>query len=187
MAEKILKIKLVADTSGATSVLKEFEKQNQTEREYQKLLQQKKDLFEQLQVTIANQNSFIEKGIQNQGLAWYNAERALAKYSNSIAPLASRLKELKTELDRINSGTNLLASSAKTDTRGYTRNSQGTVAENRLREQEALNAAALSRFSSFLSEQEKRLAASIERQKAIQIHGINSIEAKRAQALEADR
>ena len=187
MAEKILKIKLVADTSGATSVLKEFEKQNQTEREYQKLLQQKKDLFEQLQVTIANQNSFIEKGIQNQGLAWYNAERALAKYSNSIAPLASRLKELKTELDRINSGTNLLASSAKTDTRGYTRNSQGTVAENRLREQEALNAAALSRFSSFLSEQEKRLAASIERQKAIQIHGINSIEAKRAQALEAER
>ena len=109
-------------------------------KEQQKIAKQaQKDLTE----FVARQNSFIEKNSNNIGLAIYNATRAAKSYNEQLdkinVALVKTLNEQKAISNEIRTQKMLStgsfsfarADAASVDSRGYTPNATGTVAENR--------------------------------------------------------
>lgn len=214
MAEKVLKIRLVANSEGLAELIKQTDSLGKAIDNSSKKVGLEARLTEELrrlQEKLANEkgvlaqkiqsaNDLLDKGIQNQGLAWYNAQRALTSYNKATEGTRTAITALQEALAKLQAQQKYFFSNALQSTPLFKPNSDYGIAlkdgmtaagmkalRDKAAAEQALRDQSLARFNSYLSEQEKRLAASIEKQKAIQIHGIDSIEAKRVQALENER
>ena len=214
MAEKVLKIRLVANSEGLAELIKQTDSLGKAIDSSSKKVGLEARLTEELrrlQEKLANEkgvlaqkiqsaNDLLNKGIQNQGLAWYNAQRALTSYNKATEGTRTAITALQEALAKLQAQQKYSFSNALQSTPLFKPNSDYGIAlkdgmtaagmkalRDKAAAEQALRDQSLARFNSYLSEQEKRLAASIERQKAIQIHGINSIEAKKVQAAENER
>lgn len=216
MAEKILRIRVEAKSEGLATLVKDTNalekalenaasKQLSSKTIETQLVALKEKLAkanETLAQKVASANDLLNKGVQNQGLAWYNAQRAFNKYGKEAENLVKIIQTLEAELVKLNSiptRGKLFSQELNSQSRFKPSSDYGILLKDGMTKagmqalkdkaafEQSLRDQSLSKFSAFLSEQERRLAASIEQQKAIQVHGINSIEARKVQAAENER
>ena len=115
MAEKVLKIRLVANSEGLAELIKQTDSLGKAIDSSSKKVGLEARLTEELrrlQEKLANEkgvlaqkiqsaNDLLNKGIQNQGLAWYNAQRALTSYNKATEGTRTAITALQEALAKL--------------------------------------------------------------------------------------
>jgi lambda family phage tail tape measure protein len=141
MAEQILKVKLQADVTGAVKLVDVTTDLEQKTKDIKKATDEYKAAFETLQTKVLSGQEFINRGIQNEGLALYNLRKPIKETQTAYENLIAAQKAYREEFNKAakeswGSTLGLAANIGKPiETRGYTPFSMGTLGGKREAEQ----------------------------------------------------